>query len=726
MHPSRLISRLSVAVVATALLAPLSLLSATEASAAPTAAHAFTYAGTVAAGKTARSIVFDRSADAIRLPVDNGTGGADTSGLASIDAATFTASDNTTPVSGEPSIVRLNPSRPLAYIAHYRSGILTVVDTVTNTVLKTIQGIPKFPSTMEYDEKSDTIFIADDTVTPVNIGTGVVGAPIVITTEKYPLLKDMVLDPSGRTLWISEGRAEVVTAIDITTLSWKKDVAVPITTFTIPGTAKAGRPNHLALDARHNSLYVTVDPKLGETWKNSKLVTVNTNTLQVIGTAVDLGDTTREVAVDPLSSEIYATNGNDNTLTVVSPETWSISDTVDFNAAGVTQGTGTGWSNVWGIAIDANRRALYVSHPYTSSSASVDGSSAVSKIVRTGATPTFAERAAAPGQGAETPTTPQPNAPFAGPAPAALTAAPAGAVVTSGNALRWSVSEYAQGWKATPYGVAKVESGNVLTFTGGKGWTVAKTGQTQISWPDAVEYRQYPGLAPDVFTTFANPVLSVQADGSGTLTFDVAWGESKTTLSDGFRRVTVATFARNTVAVKDGVVRASATPDFFGRSYVKPGGQDTTVYPNSYPKDFVDYLTDGIRGWWLTTGASASGNAMKVPSVFTANFVRTTDAAGPVVTDPIPDPDPTDPAPSPTPVPPTERPTTAPTPVTAADPTAVPVAAGSRGDSPARLAFTGSEVTPLVLLGGGLLLVGGLALARVRARRLRAEADQEN
>ncbi|MGO3884909.1 MAG: HtaA domain-containing protein, partial [Mycetocola sp.] len=395
-------------------------------------------------------------------------------------------------------------------------------------------------------------------------------------------------------------------------------LAVPVGSFEYNGEKLGGRAAALAVDEELGQLYAAVAPTLSDDWDDNKLITINTESGLHIGEPITLGDTTRELAVNPVTHEIYASNGFSNTLSVVSPGSWSVTNTVDFSAAGVTSGTGTANADVWALTASASGDRLFVSHPYKTARVSI--------IDRVGNVDAVTTREPAPGQLDPTePETPE-NPAWIGPDAPALSTAPAGSVLTADSSLSWSLSDYASEWAATSYGAVSRGSDKVFTFTGGTGWTNQETGQSELIWSDGFRLHPYPGLAPDVTLTFGNPSLSIAADGSGELVMDVAWSVSADGTSDGFARVPVATFAAGEVSADDsGTVTFNRSPEFEGRTYSNGSSPDAAVYPDSYPQEFLDFLDPGVRAWWYSSGSGL--DPTKKPNPVGATFSATTEAA---------------------------------------------------------------------------------------------------
>lgn len=597
---------------------------AAPAAQAVTGPTSHTVTSTVDAGAITRDLAFDASSDRLFVPIDRGAGTPGAIGW--IDTTTGETSAETIELTdAEPQSLVVDTDAHALYVLHYRSSTLTVIDTTTNSVTSVIAGVPSYPGDMALDTVTGELYIASDGIVTVDPSTGSVSAEVPISTQKYPSIGGIAYDASNRLLWVVEGRAGVVTAFSSVTKTWMDSVATPVGAFVVDGAPLGGRAKSLALDEGLGHLYLGVDPTFADDWDDTKLLILDTTTARYLGSPIELGDTTRELAVNPTSHEVYAANGFSNTFSVVSPDTWSVTETIDFTALGITGGTGTANADTWALATDASGERSFVSHPY--------GTARVSTITRTGAVPTVTELDASPGQ---EPTEPQEPAvlPWAGPGGAVLDAAPEDAVTTTGQSLSWSVSDYARAWTSDQYGAVAKTTDDELVFTGGTGWSSPSTGETQLTWTDGFRLRQYPVLAPEVSTTFGNPVLSIDPDGSGSLTFDVAWTVSGTEVSNGFSRVEVATFAPGSVSLQGETIAFAAEPEFTGRPYTDEAG---TVHADSYPASFVDWLSPSIQAWWFTTGASLDRN--KHPNPVSVAFIRVgsptgtvepTDPTGPV------------------------------------------------------------------------------------------------
>ncbi|RIJ76918.1 hypothetical protein D1871_09880 [Nakamurella silvestris] len=150
-----------------------------------------------------------------------------------------------------------------------------------------------------------------------------------------------------------------------------------------------------------------------------------------------------------------------------------------------------------------------------------------------------------------------------------------------------------------------------LAFGAGTGWVDPDTGEASVSWQGSFTVVYYGGLS---FWSASNPVLKVDAKGTGTLTAtgsgfgaDMDDPEKWTVLVP--RSVTLATMKGITV----GDTGFTATPDYRGVAVNVPANgafvpQSPQSAPNkaywgSFPQDFVNFQMDtGQAAYWYTSG----------------------------------------------------------------------------------------------------------------------------
>ena len=687
----------------------------------------YSVSDTLDVGDVSRDIALDEMRERAYVPVTPGVG--EPGSLEWIDTGDNSVSDSSFALGqAEPEYVLTSADGSSLYVLDYGTGSLAVVDPRSGETTKVISGVADHASGMVEDTSSGLLYVNDGaTLTAVDPVEGTVSDPIAVSQEAYPLLKDVVYDEAQHMLWIAEGRKGVITGYSTLADRWVDSLAIPITNFTVGDEQLGGRPSVLAMDQDLGHLYVSVSPRLADDWVDDRVVVIDPATGKHLGSPISTGERVYDMAVNPATHEVISSAGFDNSLVVISPETWDVSQSLDFTQQGVTDGTGTANADLWALAVTEAGGSVFVTHPY---------SGRASVVERSGATPIVTELPEAPGQDGSDEDAEDAADAWDGPEAAQPAVAPAGAVAAQDPALRWSLNEYMRAWTTEPLGVVTKDE-HEFEFANGTGWFDEDTQRASVAWADGFRIRHYEGLAPDVITALGNPRLDIGQDGTGELSFDVAWSVDANTASEGYERVVVATFADAQIAVEGETVAITVQPDFEGRSY------DTgdRVAPDSYPAEFIDYLDPAMRAWWFSSGASM--DAKKVPHPFTVGFTLDRSAEPTPTVAPSPTDDPTStPEPTPTQDPtstsdPTDEPTDpgAPTPsddtggegsTDDGDSTDDEASGGSdeseAGDDSGAgpLPRTGVQAAPLVGSAAVLLVMGGLALLVSRGRRERA------
>lgn len=173
--------------------------------------------------------------------------------------------------------------------------------------------------------------------------------------------------------------------------------------------------------------------------------------------------------------------------------------------------------------------------------------------------------------------------------------------------------------------------------------TVQPDGSTTIEWPTSFSVNFYDGLVP---FTITDPVLTVDAGGTGTLTADlsgyagdIADPDKPKEAAEPASGVTMATFRNVVVDTENGFAIA---PSYAGVEVSTPAGataQNRTVSGwGAWPQSFVDFHQGtGLAAYFYSTGGTFDPD--KVPTGFAVGF----DGATPEVPDPEPGPDPEQP-----------------------------------------------------------------------------------
>ncbi len=161
-----------------------------------------------------------------------------------------------------------------------------------------------------------------------------------------------------------------------------------------------------------------------------------------------------------------------------------------------------------------------------------------------------------------------------------------------------------------------------VVITGGAGTVDPATGTATISWTGSWTIAFYSGMT---YWTAANPVLTVNADGTGTVTATASgYGTSMEDQSEWAalapRQITLANLSGVDVDA-DGF---SVTPAFLGVATNLPtsytGSPQVAKYAGnegywgSFPQSFVDFQTEtGQTSYWLSSGGTADQRKPTTP-----------------------------------------------------------------------------------------------------------------
>ncbi|NHC24941.1 hypothetical protein G6553_17370 [Nocardioides sp. IC4_145] len=182
----------------------------------------------------------------------------------------------------------------------------------------------------------------------------------------------------------------------------------------------------------------------------------------------------------------------------------------------------------------------------------------------------------------------------------------------------------------------------VFVFPNGTGSYDATTGAASVTYDGSVQGTfKVPVVGTEVYSvTFADPAVTVEPDGDGTLTALVSakvnGGMGQPAADVAPKRVTVSTFDAPDWTVADGLASLTATPDWAG--VLAPGSAEATalamkdgqpVDGKSWAADLLGHLPAGLRPHFHASGAGS--DAKKAPAAFTAQASQAA-AAKPAVT----------------------------------------------------------------------------------------------
>lgn len=180
--------------------------------------------------------------------------------------------------------------------------------------------------------------------------------------------------------------------------------------------------------------------------------------------------------------------------------------------------------------------------------------------------------------------------------------------------LSWAFSTYMQAGQFPNQSVSDgaTEDDGVVTF--GDGSVVhSGSGITDLAYHGTVTFARTGAYS----VTFTDPEVSVDADGAGTITADVAYSAPGSSGDAGVH--TLTTFDA-TSASRWTSTSLSATPKWDDAVPADTYGTGKPVDGQSWDSDFVLALPSSIRAFFYASGQDSASDAKKAPAAFTATM----------------------------------------------------------------------------------------------------------
>jgi YVTN family beta-propeller protein len=199
---------------------------------------------------------------------------------------------------------------PYAYVANNTDGTVTVIDTSSGTVVKTIP-VGTFPYGVAVNQAGTFAYVTNagsDTVSVISTATNAVVATIPLTGLVSPM--DIALSPDGKTAYVSCS-ANAVAVINTAAKTFK--------------TIAVTNPIGLAVTPTGAFLYV-VSSSAGKVLVISTLTNAVVATIPV-GTNIPIG-----VVISPDGTTAYVTNYNAHTVTVIRTGNNVVAKTINVSA----------------------------------------------------------------------------------------------------------------------------------------------------------------------------------------------------------------------------------------------------------------------------------------------------------------------------------------------------------------------------------------------------------
>ena len=257
-----------------------------------------------------------------------------------IDTATHTVA-TTISVAGfsgtdQPNFVVVSPDGARAYITNFDHE-MRVVDTATNTVIDTID-VGQGAAFIAVTPDSVRVYVinsGDSTVSVIDAATDTIIDTIAIGAGPGVAGPGaLVFSPDGTSAYLSYGARDQVTRPPLGVV-----LVIDTATNAITRTINVGAYGWLVISPDGSQLYAT-------DLDDNTLSIVDTSTNAVTAT-VAVGDTPSGLAVNPQGTNVYVANYNSNSVSVISvqtapPDSWHIPDLVG-DLLGAVDRDGFGW-----------------------------------------------------------------------------------------------------------------------------------------------------------------------------------------------------------------------------------------------------------------------------------------------------------------------------------------------------------------------------------------------
>jgi gliding motility-associated-like protein len=214
-----------------------------------------------------------------------------------------------------------------AYIANSNQNTVSVVNTVTNTVVSTIN-VGSYPLGVA-TASNGLVYVSnykDGTISVINTNTNTVRSTFIAGSGPFGI----VVSPNGKFLYAANALGNNVTVIN--TANGSSVAVIPVGT----------QPVGIAITADGSQLFVSNS-------KSNSITVINTATNQVVAT-INVGGDPEGMEISPDGGVLYEANSNANTVDIISTSNYAIE-------ASITVG-----SNPFGVAVSPDGSKIYVTN----------------------------------------------------------------------------------------------------------------------------------------------------------------------------------------------------------------------------------------------------------------------------------------------------------------------------------------------------------------------------
>ena len=232
-----------------------------------------------------------------------------------INTATNTVTKTLT-VGANPYAVTLTPNGAFAYITNGNSGSVSIINTSSNTVTGTI-GVGTNPYGIATSPDGTKVYVTNNgsnTVSVINTATNTVIATVAVGTHP----RRINITPDGTRLYVSNNVSNTVSVINTADNTVVATVAVGIS------------PLSIAVSLDGSKVYVASS-------STASVGVINTATNTVVST-IGVGNTPFGVSLSPDGTKLFVVNSGSNTVSIISTATNTVTATVPVGSSPISVG----------------------------------------------------------------------------------------------------------------------------------------------------------------------------------------------------------------------------------------------------------------------------------------------------------------------------------------------------------------------------------------------------
>ncbi len=261
----------------------------------------------------------------------------------------------TLPTGGTPSSIAVNVVTNKIYVANFNGNNVTIIDGSTDTVLKTVSGLGNQPDSVVANPVTNKIYVAsriNGTVSVIDGSNDTVKTTFSVGDTPF----SMALNPvTNRIYVVNYGSSTGVGTMTVI----NGNIDGVIATVNLPsGSVNNSRPNSVSVNPVTNKIY-TANSADGSV----SIIDGATNAVTRIALGLRSGANPREVVVNVLTNRIYTCN-DDGTASIINGSNNAIISTV------------TTGPEPWGLAVDEATNKAYVVNSGSSTVTVIDGATA--------------------------------------------------------------------------------------------------------------------------------------------------------------------------------------------------------------------------------------------------------------------------------------------------------------------------------------------------------------